>query len=66
MLVTGIALFAVNDLALFDVGLMPGGHNEIWAPTAIVLVVSSRWWFGWLDRPQGRPVTDRLQRRRRP
>lgn len=50
----GVGLFAVNDLALFDVEIMPGGHNEIWAPVAIAIGASSMWWFGWFDRPPGK------------
>ena len=53
-IIIGLGLFAINDLALLDVNLMPGGHNEIWAPVALVIAASSMWWFGWFDRPTER------------
>lgn len=54
LVVFGVALFAINDLALFDIEIMPGGHNEVWAPVAIFIAASSMWWFGWFDRPPGK------------
>lgn len=50
----GLGLFAINDLALFGIELMPGGHREIWAPLALGIAAYSLWWFGWLDRSPGR------------
>lgn len=54
LVVLGIALFVVNDLALVDIEVMPGGHNELWALVAAAVAASSMWWFGWFDRPAGK------------
>ncbi|MEJ7846349.1 MAG: hypothetical protein WKF93_11965 [Acidimicrobiales bacterium] len=50
LVVLGVGLFAVNDLALLEIDIMPGGHQELWAPVAIGIAASSMWWFGWFDR----------------
>ena len=57
LIVAGLGIFVVNDLAWFDVHLMPGGHNELWAVVGIGTAATSTWWFGWFDRtpkPSGR------------
>ena len=50
LIVLGIAIFAANDLEWFDIHIMPGGHNELYAVAGIAVVASSMWWFGWFDR----------------
>jgi uncharacterized integral membrane protein len=50
IILAGLGIFVVNDLALFDINLMPGGHNELWAIVGIFTAASSTWWFGWFDR----------------
>lgn len=53
LILGGWALFVVNDLEWFDIHLMPGGHNELWAILAVLAAGSSTWWFGWWDRASG-------------
>ena len=50
LVVAGLGLFVVNDLAWFDITLLPGGHNELWAVLGIATAATSTWWFGWFDR----------------
>ncbi len=50
MIIAGLSLFVINDLAWFDIELLPGGHNELWALLGIVSAAASTWWFGWFDR----------------
>ena len=45
-----IAIFVINDLEWVGIHVMPGGHNEIYAVTGVMVAASSMWWFGWLDR----------------
>ena len=52
--VAGLAIFVINDLAWFDINLIPGGHNELYAVLAFVVAGASTWWFGWFDRPPGK------------
>lgn len=54
LVVAGVALFVLNDLEWFDVHVMPGGHNELYALLAIGVAASSTWWFGLFDRPPER------------
>ena len=50
MIVLGLGIFVLNDLAWFDINLIPGGHNELWALVGIATAAGSTWWFGWFDR----------------
>jgi hypothetical protein len=50
LIVLGVGIFVINDLAWFDIDLIPGGHNELWAMLGIVTAATSTWWFGWFDR----------------
>lgn len=50
LIIAGLGLFVINDLAWFDIELLPGGHNELWALLGIMTAASSTWWFGWFDR----------------
>lgn len=50
LVLAGLGLFVVNDLAWFDITLLPGGHNELWAAAGIFIAATSTWWFGWFDR----------------
>lgn len=57
LLLAGLGIFVLNDLAWFDIELIPGGHNELWALAGIGTASTSTWWFGWFDRtpkPSGR------------
>lgn len=54
LLLTGVGIFVVNDLAWFDINLIPGGHNELYALLAFLVAGTSTWWFGWFDRPPGK------------
>jgi hypothetical protein len=53
-LLAGVAIFIINDLAWFDINIIPGGHNELYAMLAFVVAGTSTWWFGWFDRPEGK------------
>ena len=50
LIAVGLGIFVVNDLAWFDINLIPGGHNELWAIVGIGTAATSTWWFGWFDR----------------
>lgn len=50
LIVLGLGVFVLNDLAWFDINLIPGGHNELWAMVGIGTAATSTWWFGWFDR----------------
>lgn len=57
LILLGLGIFVLNDLAWFDINLIPGGHNELWAGAGIGTAFASTWWFGWFDRtpkPSGR------------
>ena len=54
LLLAGVGIFVVNDLAWFDINLIPGGHNELYALLAFLVAGTSTWWFGWFDRPPGK------------
>ncbi len=57
LILLGLGIFVLNDLAWFDINLIPGGHNELWAGAGIGTAFTSTWWFGWFDRtpkPSGR------------
>jgi len=51
LVLAGLGVFVINDLAWFDITLLPGGHNELWAVLGISVAATSTWWFGWFDRP---------------
>ncbi|HEY9558419.1 MAG TPA: hypothetical protein VIR58_16900 [Acidimicrobiales bacterium] len=55
LVVLGLSIFVINDLAWFDINIIPGGHNELWALLAFAVAGTSTWWFGWFDRPPGQP-----------
>jgi len=55
LVVLGLSIFVINDLAWFDINILPGGHNELWALLAFAVAGASTWWFGWFDRPPGTP-----------
>src|SRR3546814_11712867 len=52
LVVAGLGLFVVNDLAWFDINSLPGGNNALWAVLGIATAAQSTWWFGWCDRTQ--------------
>lgn len=57
LILAGLGIFVLNDLAWFDIDLIPGGHSELWAAAGIGTAFASTWWFGWFDRtpkPSGR------------
>ncbi len=47
LILLGVTLFILNDLEWFDIHVMPGGHNELYALLAIVIAASS---IGLFDR----------------
>jgi hypothetical protein len=53
LVLTGFVLFVLNDLEWFDVHVLPGGHNELYAVLSFLIAGSSAWWFGLFDRPPG-------------
>ena len=55
LIILGLSIFVINDLAWFDINIIPGGHNELWALLAFAVAGTSTWWFGWFDRPPGQP-----------
>lgn len=54
LVLAGVSIFIINDLAWFDINLIPGGHNELYAMLAFAVAGTSTWWFGWFDRPPGK------------
>jgi len=57
LILAGLGIFVLNDLAWFEINLIPGGHSELWAAAGIGTAFASTWWFGWFDRtpkPSGR------------
>lgn len=59
LVLAGLGIFVLNDLAWFDINLIPGGHNELWAMAAFGTAFASTWWFGWFDRTP-KPPSRRL------
>lgn len=55
LVMLGLSIFVINDLAWFDINIIPGGHNELWALLSFAVAGTSTWWFGWFDRPPGHP-----------
>lgn len=55
LIVAGLGIFVLNDLAWFDINLIPGGHSELWAMAAFGTASTSTWWFGWFDRTPKSP-----------
>lgn len=55
LILLGLSIFVINDLAWFDINIIPGGHNELWAIVGIGTAATSTWWFGWFDRSPGQP-----------
>src|SRR3546814_20103716 len=50
LVVAGLGLFVVNDLAWLDITLLPGGHNALWDVLCIYHAHQSPCWVGWVDR----------------
>ncbi len=56
LVLAGLSIFILNDLVWFDINLIPGGHNELWAMAAFGTAFASTWWFGWFDRAPKPPA----------
>lgn len=50
IVVLGITIAVVNDLAFFDVRVMPGGHNELYLMLGVVVAGGGTWFLGAFDR----------------
>lgn len=46
----GITIAVVNDLAVFDIRVMPGGHNELYLVLALLVAGGGTWFLGIFDR----------------
>ena len=46
----GIAIAVVNDLAVFDIRVMPGGHSELYLVLALLVAGGGTWFLGLFDR----------------
>ena len=47
----GLVVAVVNDLELFGINLMPGGHNELYLLLALVIAGGGTWFLGLFDPP---------------
>lgn len=47
----GLLVVIVNDLAYFDIELMPGGHSELYLFLGIGVAAGGTWFLGLFDRP---------------
>ena len=47
----GVVMAVVNDLAAFDIDLMPGGHNELYLLLALIIAGGGTWFLGLFDPP---------------
>lgn len=50
IVVFAITVAVVNDLALFDIRVMPGGHNELYLVLAVLIAGGGTWFLGLFDR----------------
>lgn len=50
VLVLGITIAVVNDLAFFDIRVLPGGHNELYLLLGILVAAGGTWFLGLFDR----------------
>ena len=44
-----VVVAVVNDLAVFDIDLMPGGHNELYLLLALIIAGGGTWLLGLFD-----------------
>ncbi len=51
IVVFGVGVAVVNDLEFVGVGLMPGGHNELYLILAIAIAGGGTWFLGLFDPP---------------
>lgn len=51
IVVFGVVVAVVNDLAMFDINLMPGGHSELYLLLALVIAGGGTWFLGLFDPP---------------
>ena len=51
MIVLGAALVLVNFAEYEEIGVLPGGHSELYFLAGLAIAASSVWWFGAFDRP---------------
>lgn len=50
IVVLGVVIAVVNDLAFFDIEVMPGGHNELYLILALLVAGGGTWFLGAFDR----------------
>src|SRR3546814_19934630 len=53
LVVLGLSIFVINDLAWFDITILPGGPNELWALLAFALPGTPPLVFRGFVRPPG-------------
>lgn len=51
IVVFGVVVAVVNDLAVFEINLMPGGHSELYLLLALVIAGGGTWFLGLFDPP---------------
>lgn len=49
MLVTGILIAVVNDLAFFDIEVMPGGHSELYLILGVLVAGTGAYFAGFFS-----------------
>lgn len=47
----GVVVAVVNDLAVFEINLMPGGHSELYLLLALIIAGGGAWFLGLFDPP---------------
>lgn len=47
----GVVVAVVNDLAVFDIDIIPGGHSELYLMLALVIAGGGTWFLGLFDPP---------------
>lgn len=50
LVVLGAAIAVVNDLAFFEIRVLPGGHSELYLLLGIAVAGYGSWWLGLFDR----------------
>ena len=50
IVLVGVVIAVVNDLAVFDIRIMPGGHNELYLVLAVLIAGAGTWFLGLFDR----------------
>ena len=50
IVLVGVAIAVLNDLAVFDIKVMPGAHNELYLLLAVLVAGAGTWFLGLFDR----------------